>query len=266
LYFNKKYCEEDLEKWYNGFQSDTNDDNAIRIAYLTKDDLSPELYEELVDQSPNYRNVQVITENPLLDEEEVAVFRWDFRAIVNKNTRLCRVYLLNQVAGSIDAIARITGALLYVERNAFLIHGSSIVHDGKGYLFTGVSGSGKSTIAELSGATVLNDEISLIQVSQDGEAYVHGTPFYGDLKQGENKHAPLHGMYLLSQSDDVFIEEVEEMKQHLSLLRNIIFFQTDLNSFDQINSIVEKTLQCTPLKMLHFEKNNRFMEALPSYG
>lgn len=263
LFFHKEYCEGDLDTWYDGFKVDTNTHDAIRIAYLTQDDLEPELYAELIDQSPLYRNVQVITENDLLNEDEVAVFRWDFRALVNKKKRICQVFLLNKVAGSIDAIARIAGALLYVERNSFLIHGSSIIHNGKGYLFTGVSGSGKSTIAELSGATVLNDEISLIQVSPDGDVFVQGTPFYGDLKKGENKRAPLCGMYLLQQSDQTFIEKVEEVKQHLCLLRNIIYFQTDIHSFDQIQSIVEKTLQATPLDKLHFEKKNRFLEVLP---
>lgn len=263
LYYNKSSCEDDPSKWYDGFLVNSSDENVIRIGYLMEEDLDPQVHARFIDNSTLYRNVKVITDDPLLGEEEVAVFRWDFRALVNKKTRTCRVFLLNKVAGSIDAIARIAGALLYVERNAFLVHGSSIVHNGKGYLFTGISGSGKSTIAELSGARVLNDEISLIQVNEEGDVFVHGTPFYGDLKQGENARAPLYGMYLLTQSESIFIEKVDELKQHLSLLRNVIFFQTDLDSFDRINTIVAKTLQHTPLEMLHFEKNNLFMEVLP---
>ena len=165
---------------------------------------------------------------------------------------------MGAVAGQ---IARIAGALLYAEKDSFLSHGSCIVHEGKRYLFTGVSGSGKSTIAELSGALVLNDEISLLQFKGD-TVYVQGTPFYGDLKRGKNVSAPLAGLFLLKQDGSTFIEELEPLRQHLDLLRNVVFFQTDLPSFDKIHSLLSRMLAHIPLRKLHFQRDNGFLEVL----
>lgn len=262
LHMSDDRCKLQLEQWYKGFYTQESR-NPIRIGYLGENELDPELYSRLIEESKLYRNIQVITSHPLLSEDEMAVFRWDFRAIINRKSRTGRVFLLNPVSGSIDAIARVAGALLYADYGAFLVHGSSIEHNGKGYLFTGVSGSGKSTIAELSGARVLNDEISMVMLESDGKVYVHGTPFYGDLKKGENIKVPLAGIFLLKQDQKSFIKDLDPVKQQLFLLRNVVFFQTDQDSFDQIQSLVERTLESKPLQTLHFKNDKSFMEVLP---
>ncbi len=260
LHFTDDSEKQQLDKWYYGFSPREND-QPIHITYSCQADLDPLFFDRLLTDSAKYRNVQVVTDHHLLAPDELAVFRWDFRALLNKSTRLCRVFLTNQSAGSIDAIARIAGALLYADKGSFLVHGSSILHQGKGYLFTGVSGSGKSTIAELSGALVLNDEISLLQFKGD-RVFVQGTPFYGDLKRGENVSAPLAGLFLLQQDHSTFIEDLDPLRQHLDLLRNVVFFQTDLASFDQIHSLLARVLAHIPLRKLHFQRDNGFLEVL----
>ncbi|MFH0783309.1 MAG: hypothetical protein V2B20_15350 [Pseudomonadota bacterium] len=260
LHLTDNNNKQQLDKWYYGFSPEAND-QPIHIAYSCQADLDPLHFNRFLNDSSKYRNVQVVTEHHLLAPDELAVFRWDFRALLNKRTRLCRVFLINQSAASIDAIARIAGALLYAEKDSFLVHGSSILYQGKGYLFTGVSGSGKSTIAELSGALVLNDEISLLQFKGD-TVYVQGTPFYGDLKRGENVSAPLAGLFLLQQDSSTFIEELDPLRQNLFLLRNVVFFQADLASFDQIHSLLSRVLVNIPLRKLHFQRDNGFLEVL----
>jgi hypothetical protein len=262
LHLSDSSSHDELNLWYDGFTT-AQRTNPIRIAYLGKKDLAPELFTRLIEEAELYRNIQVITSHHLLEKDEMAILRWDFRALINKRSRICRVFLINPVAGSIDAIARVAGALLYPENDSFLIHGSSILHNGKGYLFTGVSGSGKSTIAGLSGAKVLNDEISLVSIDQGGRVFVQGTPFYGDLKKGENTRTLLSGLYLIKQDERSFIEEIDPLRQQLSLLRNVVYFQTDLKSFDGIHRLIEKTLVSRPLQILHFRNDNSFMEVLP---
>jgi len=71
------------------------------------------------------------------------------------------------------------------EREAFLFHGCGVVTDGKGYLFTGPSGAGKTTVARLADTrTVLNDEAVLLR-DGGGELWLGGTPLLG----GVNKRA-----------------------------------------------------------------------------
>lgn len=73
---------------------------------------------------------------------------------------------------------------LLARRGGFLIH-SSVVKDidGRGYLFTAVSGTGKSTIAHIfegQGAALINDDMLAIRTRPDGlaTAYALPMPYY----------------------------------------------------------------------------------------
>lgn len=64
----------------------------------------------------------------------------------------------------------------------FLLHAASTISRGRGALFSGVSGAGKSTIISLARPHVmrLTDEISYIR-KIDGAFRASGTPFSGEL-------------------------------------------------------------------------------------
>lgn len=66
--------------------------------------------------------------------------------------------------------------VLIQQRGLLPIHGSTVVlEDGTGALFTGASGSGKSTMAahlDRQGYTILNDDISVVTFDHDGRPIV----------------------------------------------------------------------------------------------
>jgi hypothetical protein len=66
---------------------------------------------------------------------------------------------------SIDTVLRITHSLVLAEEGGFLVHAASAIRNGRAYLFAGVSGAGKTTMARLAppDATVLTDEISYVR-------------------------------------------------------------------------------------------------------
>ncbi len=66
-----------------------------------------------------------------------------------------------------------------------MVHGCGIIDNGDGYLFLGNSTHGKSTIAKLwskNQATVLNDDRIIVR-EKDGEFWMYGTPWHGELKE-----------------------------------------------------------------------------------
>lgn len=83
------------------------------------------------------------------------------------------------------------------------VHGCGIVDtNGRGYLFAGQSGAGKSTIARLwsaAGATVLSDDRVVLRNDGDG-VVMHGTPWHGDAAYAEPRSAPLTGILFLRQA------------------------------------------------------------------
>ena len=81
------------------------------------------------------------------------------------------------------------------------IHGCGLLDsDGRGYLFPGQSGAGKSTTArlwsQLPGVRVLSDErIILRRTGERVEMY--GTPWHGDAKLSSTERAPLNHIFFL---------------------------------------------------------------------
>lgn len=73
-------------------------------------------------------------------------------------------------------------ARLLLENNGFQLHASSVILNGKAYLFSAPSGTGKSTHTEkwvrLFGAKYLNDDKPAVRLTKDGWM-AYGTPWSG---------------------------------------------------------------------------------------
>jgi hypothetical protein len=67
----------------------------------------------------------------------------------------------------LDVLLRAAVGSAVIEQGGFLIHGSSVVVDGRAHLFPAPSGSGKSTLARAAGY-VLADELSVVIPDGDG--------------------------------------------------------------------------------------------------
>src|SRR6202453_3461628 len=130
---------------------------------------------------------------------------------------------------SLDTVLRILHSLILAERGGFLLHAASAICDGQAFLFSGVSGAGKTTMTRLAppDVTLLTDEISYVCRTGDGYR-AFGTPFAGDLdKAGMNISAPIAGLYLLAQGRHNHAELVPSAGAARRLLRNILFFADD---------------------------------------
>jgi hypothetical protein len=95
-------------------------------------------------------------------------------------------------------------ALGYAPRLAempFLLHSSAVLQNGRGHLFCGPAGTGKSTVAALSAPRpILTDECTVVNLAPD-IPQVSGTPinpFFREKRPGE---APLAALHLLTQAD-----------------------------------------------------------------
>ncbi len=104
---------------------------------------------------------------------------------------------------------------------AFLMHASGLIHEGRGYVFSGPSGSGKSTIAGLFSGPVLNDEICLITM-ENGRAWVGYTPFNGFFRKKTVSRAPLEGVFFLSHARQHRAVRMDRAKASAALLQQIV--------------------------------------------
>lgn len=81
------------------------------------------------------------------------------------------------------------------------VHGSGIIlPDGRGMLFAGQSGAGKTTLSKLwlaePGVKILSDERIIVRKEADG-MWMYGTPWHGDGYIANQGRAPLSHVFFL---------------------------------------------------------------------
>ncbi len=97
--------------------------------------------------------------------------------------------------------------------DAFLLHGSAVSVDDKGYIFTAKSGTGKSTHTNLyrvnfgDRVVVVNDDKPIIRIL-DNKVYVCGTPWSGKSNLDNNIMVELKGLCALKRGADNEIYEI----------------------------------------------------------
>ena len=108
-------------------------------------------------------------------------------------------------------------SLALLEKDVFLMHGSALALDGRGYIFTAPSGTGKSTHArlwrELYGdrVTMINDDKPYIIWDRERESFtLTGSPWMGKHSLGARIQAPLEGICILHQAAENQISRLSQ--------------------------------------------------------
>lgn len=108
----------------------------------------------------------------------------------------------------------------------FLFHGVVLEYEGKGYLFTGRSGRGKSTHTSLwckyvEGASILNGDKPIIAMEGD-KLFAYGTPWNGKEGIGHKGRVELKGICFIEQAKTNYIEEPTPSEQSELLFKQLL--------------------------------------------
>lgn len=145
--------------------------------------------------------------------------------------------------------------------NTLLMHSAVVEKEGRGYMFVGVSGQGKSThcnmwVEHIEGSTLINDDNPVIRIDKDGTPVVYGSPWSGKRPIYKNVHYPIGGIAAIEQDKENRIR-----KEHVPIAFGIMLSSCSTLKFDKkihmaicgtVTSILEKipvhTLFCRPDK------------------
>ena len=189
--------------------------------------------------------------------------RGDFRAEWNPSTDQGHIHQSHSPY-SLDSVLRIVHTLLLARDGGFLLHASSAIRNGRAFLFSGVSGAGKTTMVRLAppDAALLTDEISYV-VRQDGRYSAVGTPFFGELARvGENLRAPIEVLYLLAKGPENKIEPIDGADAVRGLLGNILFFARDPEFVKMVFDAALDFAARVPVRRLTFVPNSSVWELI----
>jgi hypothetical protein len=160
---------------------------------------------------------------------------------------------------SLDSVLRIVHSLILAGRGGFLLHAASAICDGKAFLFSGISGAGKTTLTRLAppDVTLLTDEISYVRPRDPGYA-AFGTPFAGELaRPGENCSAPISALFFLEKGASNRMDDVPSAEGMRRLLRNILFFAEDSELGNALLATACDFVTRVPVRRLTFYPDNK---------
>ena len=168
---------------------------------------------------------------------------------------------------ALDSVLRILHSLVLTARGGFLLHAASAICDGQAYLFSGVSGAGKTTITRLApdSVTLLTDEISYLRPSPVGYL-AHGTPFAGELaKAGENAVAPVSGLFFLEKGPENRMAQLPAAEAVRQLMRNILFFAEDRELVEKLLVTACNFVEKVPVRRLTFYPDSRVWDEIRNF-
>jgi hypothetical protein len=125
--------------------------------------------------------------------------------ITDKSFKNAKFRLLGSIPFSINTVLMLMFAFATASKKTLLMHSSVTMKDGKGYLFLGKSGTGKSTHSQLwinniEGCSLLNDDNPVIRVLETGEVRVYGSPWSGKTPCYRNLDVPVGAIVSLQQA------------------------------------------------------------------
>lgn len=113
-----------------------------------------------------------------------------------------------------------------VQRHMIQFHSSLIDYQGRGLMFLGPSGIGKTTQAELwnqyRDALIINGDIVFVQETE--EAFLGwGTPWHGSSPYCENTNVPVDALIILKQAPENSIRKLEGFEK-VTAVSNSVFY------------------------------------------
>jgi hypothetical protein len=143
------------------------------------------------------------------------------------------------------------------------LHSCGVIDpEGKGRLFVGVSGAGKTTTARLwEGVArgIVSDDRVIVR-EEDGAMRMYGTPWHGEAELAIATSVPLTAVYLLTQANENVLEELPAAEAVAMLFRCTfpVFHDADALSFTL--SFLDRIVSMVPVRRLKFRKERSVVD------
>ena len=133
--------------------------------------------------------------------------------------------------------------------DGYYVHSSAVVCEGKAYLFTAPSGTGKSTHTEkwirLFGAHYLNDDKPIIRLV-DGQWIAYGTPWSGKYDLSSYEGVPLGGIACLRRGEINEIRPMDPAAAIPFLMSQTVYYLNQEQAIKKLD-LMEKIIAQVPI-------------------
>jgi len=195
---------------------------------------------------------------------QLSIISYTESGAVDLSKRSGRLIVARQC--KIENFLRALYSHLCIVGEALMFHASGVIKDGRGFIFCGRSGSGKTTIARLStGYNVLSDDILIVK--RAGSAYqLCGAPFHSDLPElplcYRDDRAELCAIFLPRKDTANFIRLVGRAEAVAELVSNVPFCTGSKETSERIADLCADLAARVPVFKLHFRPEKEFWRAI----
>lgn len=156
--------------------------------------------------------------------------------------------------------------LLYHQR--IILHASFVDYAGNGILFSGPSGIGKSTQADLwkenTGAEIINGDRPILGV-KNGVWTAWGSPYAGSSGYHVQKNAPMKAIVILAQGNDNCVQYLRGREAVSAIFSQITINSWNQNNVEHILDLVMDLASAVPVLRLECTPDVRAIEVLKEY-
>ncbi|MFZ5801217.1 MAG: hypothetical protein ACOY3D_07600 [Candidatus Omnitrophota bacterium] len=182
--------------------------------------------------------------------------------------RKARLQLLNKnPVESLGNFLRNLYTILLLSGQGLVLHAAGILKEGRVYIFFGASGSGKTTIANLSSTCgVLSDDQVFLKVTGEGRFAAFALPYFGDLQRDLPGSGPftVGGLFYLVKDKAVYLRKlpIYEAMAKLITTPNLPAGLIDFSGLLRKN---QDLLRQMPGYALHFMPADSFWRCIDEY-
>ena len=131
---------------------------------------------------------------------------------------------------ALDNALMLMFAFSTANRGILEMHSSVVKHGGRGYMFLGNSGTGKSThsslwLKHIPDCELLNDDNPILRLMPDGSARVYGSPWSGKTPCYKSDSVPVGGIVRLHQAPHNVIKRLSPLESYASLMSSASSFR-----------------------------------------
>jgi hypothetical protein len=178
----------------------------------------------------------------------------------------------DMIMGSFLKLLFVFVSLIASEENKFMVHGAGIDGEGRGYLFLGQSGAGKTTVAGFARKEDILSDDSPVLGSVNGKFYIYSSPFSQvnlfDKKSKNHcrKRVQLNKLFFLMKGEELSVKKRERRSALAEIVMKHIhgFEFMDKNCRITAFSFCSDLCGSIPAYDLHFQKNGKYWDALAS--
>lgn len=196
------------------------------------------------------------------EENQISFARADYLINVDQDYKNATISIHNDLALK-HALMNLYSSYIVHHNWGILLHSSCVLEEGKAHIFSGHSGAGKSTAAQLSyPRQLLSDEATILKITPE-KIIVFDSPFRSELEGMRlDKSFKLGSIHILHQSLQNERTGLSKATALLNLIDKVFYWGHSPEETRRILSLLKTLVEKTPVYDLRFQKNNTFWEMI----